>query len=66
VPAIMGSVTRSPSTRIAKPVAMNGFRLMIEAATGAPTFSMLTKRSSRPPAVPMIPDNMKRGMALAR
>jgi hypothetical protein len=41
----MGSVTRSPSTKFAKPVAMNGLRLMIEAATGTPTFSMLTKRS---------------------
>jgi hypothetical protein len=38
VPMRIGSVTRSPNKRIAKPVAMKGLKLLIEAATGAPTF----------------------------
>ena len=59
VPARMGAVTRSPSSRMATPVATSGCRLMREAATEAPTLSMLTNLRSRPATVPMRPARTK-------
>ena len=59
VPRRIGSVTRSPKRRMAKPVAMKGLKLLMEAATGAPTFSMATTRKSRPAAVPTTPERTK-------
>ena len=55
VPARMGRVTCSPSSSTARPVETRGFRLISAAEIEAPTFSMLTKRRSRPPVVPMRP-----------
>ena len=55
VPARIGSVTRSPSSRIARNDAINGVTLLTAAVTVAPTFSMARKRVSRPPTVPISP-----------
>ena len=55
----IGSVTRSPSKRIASPVEMKGLKLLMAAATGAPTFSIAATLKSRPAAVPTTPEKMK-------
>ena len=59
VPATIGSVTRSPSKRMARPLAMSGARLLMAAATEAPTLWMATTRKRRPPAVPTTPEKTK-------
>ena len=59
----MGSVTCSPSRRMARPVDISGVKLPMEAATGAPTFSMAMTRKSRPPVVPSAPERTKYGTA---
>ena len=59
VPTSMGRVTRSPSSRIARNVAINGVRLLTAAETAAPTFAMARKRVSRPPTVPISPATAK-------
>ena len=56
---VLGTVTRSPSSRTARIVAIIGFRLISAAATEAPTRSMATKRKSRPATVPTRPASMK-------
>src|SRR5262245_25722625 len=65
VPRRMGRVTCSPSSRIARPVEIKGLRLLIAAATGAPTFSIPLNRKKRPATVPSSPEPMKNGNALA-
>ena len=59
VPAMMGSVTRSPRTMMARPLAKSGLRLRMDDATGAPTFWMASTRNNRPAAVPTTPEKMK-------
>jgi hypothetical protein len=49
VPTRMGRVVCSPRRRMARPVEINGLRLLIEAATGAPTLSMATKQQDGTP-----------------
>ena len=65
VPARIGAVTRSPSSRMATPVAKSGCRLMRAAAIEAPTFSMLTNLRSRPATVPMRPARTKKAIPVA-
>src|SRR5438094_1905605 len=50
----------SPRSKIARPEETNGFRLMSAAAIDAPTRSMETNRSSRPPMVPISPAQTKK------
>ena len=59
VPVRIGTVTRSPKRRMAKPVEMKGLKLLMEAATGAPTFSMPATLKSLPAAVPTTPERAK-------
>jgi hypothetical protein len=42
---------------------MNGFTLLMAAATGAPTFSIATTLHSQPAAVPTTPAKTKEGTA---
>src|SRR5436190_383595 len=65
VPTRIGTVTRSPSTAMASVDATSGLRLMSAALMDAPTVSMLMKRRSRPPTVPMRPARAKYATALA-
>ncbi len=55
VPNRMARVRCSPSRSTARPLEMNGFRLMTADDTEAPTFSMATNRKSRPARVPTMP-----------
>ena len=64
VPTRIGTVTRSPSTAMASVDATSGLRLMSAALMDAPTVSMLMKRRSRPPTVPMRPARAKYATAL--
>ena len=59
VPTSIDRVMCSPSSRIARNVAIKGVRLLTAADTGAPTFEMARKRVSRPPMVPMSPAAVK-------
>ncbi len=63
VPATMGKVTCSPSTTIASTLEMSGARLLMAAATEAPTFWMATTLKKRPKVVPTTPEKTKYGTA---
>src|SRR3989441_4391908 len=60
VPTTIGIEMCSPSSKIARPEETNGFRLMRAAAIEAPTRSMETNRSRRPPMVPISPAHTKK------
>src|SRR2546426_8298125 len=65
VPARIGSVTCSPSSTTASVVDTSGLRLISAALIDGPTVSMLMKRNSRPPTVPMSPASTKNAMLVA-
>src|SRR5262245_34241512 len=60
VPSTIGTVMLSPSSTIASAVDTKGFRLISAAAIEAPTFSIDTNRSRRPPTVPIRPADMQK------
>ncbi len=59
VPERIGSVTCSPSSRMARPVETSGFRLLSGEAIEAPRRWMAMKRRKRPATVPMTPASTK-------
>src|SRR5438105_10363492 len=65
VPTRIGTVTCSPSTAMASADATSGLKLMSAALIDAPTVSMLMKRRSRPPTVPIRPARAKYATAAA-